>query len=105
MNNVCVVSTTDTDSKYALTFQETGCPNMNPVSDWWKTQTDNIVFGDMFSYCTLVKDGKPLARQKRKCCGEGNDCKPSNCVRQSLWTTGIENLITLTLGYVVRITI
>ena len=100
MNNVCFVSITDQPTKYALTFQATGCTNTNPDSDWWKTQTDNTVFVDMFTYCTLVRDGKQTVQQKRQCCGEGNDCKPSNCVRQNLWTTGIENLITLTLRYV-----
>ena len=102
MNNKCVVSISDKDSKYALTFQATGCPNRTMLH-WWKTQTDNRVFGDMFAYCTLVRDGKQTVQQKRQCCGEGNDCKPSKCLRQSLWTTGIENIITLTLRYVIRI--
>ena len=93
---ICVLSFPDVcsqnvDCKYGLTFEATGCPNRNPAATWWKTQSDNGVFSDMFSYCTLVRDGRASANQKLKCCGEGNECKPSSCNKQSTWTTGINH--------------
>ena len=81
------------DCKYGFTFQATGCPNRNPIATWWKTQSDNTVFNDMFTYCTLVRDEKASAHQKSKCCGEGNECKPTSCNKQSTWTTGIHTVI------------
>ena len=81
------------DCKYGFTFQATGCPNRNPIATWWKTQSDNTVFNDMFTYCTLVRDEKASAHQKSKCCGEGNECKLTSCNKQSTWTTGIHTVI------------
>ena len=92
---MCFTCITAQDSEYVLTFEATGCPNKIPNLDWWKAQADNTVFADMFNYCNLVKDGQATVVQKRQCCGEGNECKPSSCIRQHHWTTGIETIIAI----------
>ena len=79
------------DNKYALAFQATGCPNEYPNIDYWKTQTDNAVFSDMFLYCTSVRDEVANIKQKLKCCGS-TDCKPGICTEQLQWTAGIKYL-------------
>ena len=77
------------DCKYGLTFQATGCPNMNPNAGGWKTRSDNTVFNNMFTDCTVVMDGSASAKQISWCCGEGNECRPTSCNKQTTWTTGI----------------
>ena len=77
------------DCAYVFTFQATGCPNKNPTSPkqmaWWRRQSDNKVFTDMLAYCVKVRDGTARSRQIRECCGEGVECMPSSCKRQSTW--------------------
>ena len=72
-----------------MTLQATGCPNREPYIEWWKTQTDEIVFSDMLNICILVRDGHATDSQKRECCGENIRCGPIFCNRQSTWVTGI----------------
>jgi hypothetical protein len=83
----------NTDVKYVLTFQATGCPNGNldPYNDpiqYWKTKSQDSVFDDMFLYCKLVKDNiasSDLSTQIERCCGTST-CTPDACVKQTEWT-------------------
>ena len=81
---------TFSDKVYVDAFQATGCPNNEPDITWWKTQSMEEVFKDMFSYCELTREGKANERQKNKCCGNIN-CKVTSCVKQLNKITGINN--------------
>ena len=76
------------DKVYADAFQATGCPNNEPDISWWKTQSMEEVFKDMFTCCELTREGKANQRQKNKCCGNIN-CKITTCVKQSNGIIGI----------------
>ena len=73
---------------YFDAFQATGCPNNEPDTAWWKTQSMENVLKDMFAYCEPTRDGKANERQKNQCCGNDN-CKVTNCVEQTNWIKGI----------------
>ena len=88
------------DCAYVFTFQATGCPNKTPTPKqmaWWRKQSANKVFSDMLKYCVKVRAGTAKPRQIRQCCGEGVECMPSSCKRQSTWvlSTGINALVCL----------
>ena len=86
------------DCAYVFTFQATGCPNKNPTQPqitWWKKQSDNKVFSDMFAYCTRVRDGKANKRQILQCCGEVNGCTQISCNKQTAWATGNNSFVSL----------
>ena len=90
------------DCAFVLTFQATGCPNKNPTPSqiaWWKKQTDDEVFSDMFEYCTRVRDGKANQRQRLQCCGKGKGCTKISCKKQTALklqeTTGNNSFVSL----------
>jgi len=74
-----------TEAEYIATFAATGCPNKNVGLTWWKTQDPLTVWDDMHTYCYLVKAGRSSARQKATCCGDGVNCSPTACRKQSSW--------------------
>ena len=87
-----------------MTFQATGCPEKNPPNiAWWKTQSDIVVFDDMFSYCERVRKGTADERQKIKCCGH-SDCTVTSCAKQDIWKTGTRKHILERTGvyYIVK---
>ena len=65
--------------------------------DWWKSQSDSVVFDDMMLYCQHVRDRTATERQYIKCCGK-KDCTVSSCSKQTTWrflktkATGLKNL-------------
>ena len=71
-------------------------------------QTDNKVFGDMYHYCTLVKDGGASPSQIRECCVERKKCRGISCKLQDKWVVapGINSLVSLSyiLLYITVIT-
>ena len=72
------------DEDYVNTFNRTGCPNQSPDLGYWKTISDDGATGDMYSYCTLVKDGNASEGQKLMCGGTDNaNFVPEKCERQS----------------------
>jgi len=62
------------------TFNETGCPNKNPDTSWWGTQSKKTVLNDMYAYCNLTNDGTGNANQIKHCCGKNNP----NCGKDKL---------------------
>ena len=94
-NTIYILSLLD---KLVLTFQATGCPNKNPTKPqmaWWKKQSDNKVFSDMFAYCIRVRDGKANQRQRLQCCGEGKGCTKISCKKQTAFATGNKSFVSL----------
>jgi len=87
----CVGCIPDTEDKYKLTFQATGCPNSNPHTAWWKTQTDTNAFNDMHGYCTLAKEGTASASQQQQCCGS-SACTPASCTKQTQFTEQVPRI-------------
>ena len=86
------------DYTYDLAFQATGCRNRNQTQSqitWWKKQSDNKVFSDMFEYCVLVRDGKASPSQKQQCCGEAKECKTISCNKQTTSATDINSFVSL----------
>ena len=78
------------DFEYGLTFLATGCPNQYPWVEWWKTQPDQFVLNDMFEYCRVVSNEIATDKQTAQCCGSyGISCKPSSCIKQQAWKSGI----------------
>lgn len=93
-------------------FKATGCPNnfdtyqcptsKCPNTNWWKTQPKIVVFKDMMTYCTLVKDGIASDAQKAQCCGAKfwnrkhttTNCRPTTCVEQNQWIDGNKYVLT-----------
>ena len=78
------------DSRWVATFKATGCltPNVTSnVLNWWKSQSDAVVFGDMMAYCKYVRDGTASEGQHIQCCG-AKDCTVRNCSLQDTWTYG-----------------
>lgn len=65
------------DRRYVLAFQATGCPNQRPDTNWWKTQSDETVFQDMYAYCSLVASGEADPVQRERCCSGETLCSPS----------------------------
>ena len=57
------------------------------AEDWWAKQSDETVWDDMYTYCTLVKGNAAYDKQKKLCCGESYPCRPKACVKQHKWTT------------------
>lgn len=62
------------------TFNKTGCPNKNPDTSWWGTQSKKTVLNDMYDYCNLTNDGTGNANQIKHCCGKNNP----NCGKDKL---------------------
>jgi len=62
------------------TFNETGCPNKNPDTSWWGTQSKKTVLNDMYAYCNLTNDGTGNANHSNHCCGKNNP----NCGKDKL---------------------
>merc|ERR1712187_827003 len=83
MTDTTTISDT-TDPRYRLTFQATGCSNSNPRISWWQTVSDERVWRDMYTYCSLAANGTGNKRQVTQCCGSRANCKPT-CVRQNSW--------------------
>ena len=83
---------TESEAKYTLTFQATGClngnldPNEDPIT-YWKDVSQSTAFNDMFAYCTLVRDNKASSIQIERCCGT-SACTPNDCIKQTEWTLG-----------------
>ena len=69
------------------TFHATGCPNPDPVIDYWKTIADGQVFQDMMAYCTVVRDGQANSNQMSQCCGS-TACVPTSCNVMKNWKKG-----------------
>ena len=76
-----------------LTFRATGCPNPDPYILWWKRQYSDVVFEDMMSYCTHVKDGTANQAQISQCCGSNISCRPTTCNAMTGWVRGMKHLI------------
>ena len=81
------------------TFHATGCPNPDPVIDYWKTIADGQVFQDMMTYCTLVRDGQADSTQMSQCCGS-TACVPTSCNMMTNWKEGKRTSILLIKYYI-----
>ena len=73
--------------------------------DWWKSQSDSVVFGDMMSYCEHVRDRTANEVRYLKCCG-ANECTVPQCTKQTTWSfLGPRNIgsknFSITLEYLV----
>ena len=76
------------------TFRATGCPNPDPVIDYWKTIADGRVFQDMMTYCSLVRNGQADSTQMSQCCGS-TACVPTSCNMMTNWKEGKKNFHTI----------
>jgi len=66
---------------YGLTFVATGCCNYQAENSYWLSTSPSNVFHDMYTYCTLVKDGSASASERSLCgCGA---TPPSTCTLQT----------------------
>ena len=73
------------DADYQAAWLDTGCPSIPGGKlnlHWWKKDSESHALNDMYSYCTLARDGKANKRQMDVCCGVGQKCKPK-CKKQS----------------------
>ena len=69
---------------YGKTFLATGCCNPYPNSGWWQTQSQAMVFNDMFAFCDLTRSGSASAGQSSFCgCGSS---LPTACYLQTVFT-------------------
>ena len=72
------------DADYQAAWLDTGCPSIPGGKlnlHWWKKDSESHALNDMYSYCTLARDGQADKRQMDTCCGVGLKCKP-NCKKQ-----------------------
>ena len=76
-----------TGRNYEDTFLATGCLVPRKI-DFWTTRASEVVWNDMYAYCTLTRDGDADSRQRGVCCGNGETCTPPSCTKQTAWSGG-----------------
>jgi hypothetical protein len=71
-----------------------GCPAVGggPISfDFYLNEGytgDAHIWSDMYAYCEVTRRGTAQVGQRNFCCGNGNTCTPTSCVKPTKWVSG-----------------
>ena len=79
--------------KYGRTFLATGCSRRFATHSYWKSLEDSTAWNDMFSYCSLTKDGSATEGQRNICCGSTTCTPPTSCVKQTAWRQPWDSIV------------